>query len=107
MITKFRIHFLIFISCIIFFLIQEIFSIEETEETSDQGNNTNQDDKIRCNNATCYAATAVAACLIVGGSVFAIFRHQKRRLRQKTGDLEEIVTMKCKQMKIAFNFIIF
>lgn len=97
MITKFRIHFLNYIFFIIFFLIQENFSIEES--SNQEYSNLNQnDEKIRCGK-TCLASIGSACVVIVAGSAFAIFRYQKKRLRQKTGDLEEIVTMKCKQVK--------
>ncbi|GBB94818.1 hypothetical protein RclHR1_02420005 [Rhizophagus clarus] len=89
MITKFRIH-LTYILCVIFFLIQEIVSIEDT---TNQENSNPDDDKIKCG-VTCSITMASVGALIVGVSVFAIFRHQKKRLRQKTGDLEEIVTVK-------------
>ena len=94
MIKKFRIH-LTYPFCILFFLIQEIFSVKISENSSI---NPNNDDRIRCG-TTCFASIGVASAIIVAGSAFAIFRFQKKRQRQKTGDIEEIVTMKCKQEK--------
>ncbi|CAB4480288.1 hypothetical protein RhiirA5_493561 [Rhizophagus irregularis] len=103
MITKFRIHFLIYNFFFIFFLIQEIFSIEDS---SNQGySNLNQnDDKIRCGK-TCLASIGSACVVIVVGSAFAIFRFQKKHSRQKTGDLEEIVTVKYEDANPSFETI--
>ncbi|GES77169.1 hypothetical protein GLOIN_2v1844795 [Rhizophagus clarus] len=80
---------------------KEIVSIEDT---TNQENSNPDDDKIKCG-VTCSITMASVGALIVGVSVFAIFRHQKKRLRQKTGDLEEIVTVKFEDANPSFETI--
>ncbi|RIA83178.1 hypothetical protein C1645_786928 [Glomus cerebriforme] len=98
MISKFRIH-LIYLFYISLFLIQEIFSIEET--SSDQTINHS----IRCS-TTCVASIVFASALIIAGSTLAIFRIQKKPQRQKTGHIEEeIATMKYEDVNPSFETI--
>src|SRR4051812_6096214 len=87
---------LTYLSYISFFLVQEIFSVDNQQNSTI--NNNDQNDRIRCGR-TCVASIFIVCVLIAAVTSYAIFRFRKRHLRQKTGHVEEIVAMKCKKEK--------